>query len=99
MQTLIPGPTQSEMDAKAGAYKCGLTAERRPPAEVVAASLAHLEKGTPLVTTHKGTYKQRVFAGVFPIRTVIRTVARMFRPPAAATHAMPGILMESRHLS
>lgn len=81
VQTLLPGPTQSELDAKGGAYKSELPEARRPPSEIVRASLFHLAKGTPLVTTNKGTYKQRVFAGVFPVGMVIREVAKMFRPP------------------
>jgi hypothetical protein len=49
---------------------------------VVRTSLAHLAKGTAVAIHAKGTYKQRFFAGLFPPRTVIATVARMFEPPA-----------------
>ena len=80
VQTLVPGPTRSEMDVKGGAYKCRLTEKRRPPAEVVQRSLACLGRDLPVVATSKGTYRQRVFAGVFPTKVVTRTAAWMFRP-------------------
>jgi len=81
VQTLIPGPTQSELDARGGAYKSALSTRRWPAAIVVGASLRNLRKDSPVVTTAKGIYKQRVFAGLFPHKAVIRKVARMFRPP------------------
>jgi hypothetical protein len=80
VQTLVPGPTQTEFDAKAGAYESALT-KRDSPAKVVEASLAGLSKGTPVVVVAKGTYMQRFFAGLFPARMVIREVAKMFKPP------------------
>jgi short-subunit dehydrogenase len=82
VQTLIPGPTASELDSIGGAYKSAI-AERRWPAHlVVRASLANLRDAPPLVTTAKGIYKQRVFAGLFPTKVVVRKVARMFQPPS-----------------
>lgn len=81
VQTLIPGPTRSELDAKGKAYKCGLTEHREPPEKVVKASLSQLDANRPLVTTHKGTYKQRLFNGIFPYRIVLWKIERMFRPP------------------
>jgi short-subunit dehydrogenase len=84
VQTLVPGPTKSELDEKGGAYKSAIPEERRPPAEVVEASLRHLAKGDVFVTTAKGTYKQRFFSGMFPARVVVRKVAAMFRPPGRA---------------
>lgn len=81
VQTLVPGPTDTEFDAKAGAYESALM-ERDPPADVVRASLAGLERGVPVVTAAKGTYKQRVFAGLAPPAMVIREVGKMFKPPA-----------------
>jgi hypothetical protein len=82
VQTLIPGPTRSEFDLKGGAYPCALSEERRPPAEVVRVSLSKLEKDIPLVVTANGTYRQQIFASLCPTKMVIRTVARMFYPPA-----------------
>jgi hypothetical protein len=35
----------------------------------------------PVVNAAKGTYKQRVFAGLAPHAMVIREVGKMFRPP------------------
>ncbi|MYN05211.1 SDR family NAD(P)-dependent oxidoreductase [Pseudoduganella sp. DS3] len=80
VQTLVPGPTDTEFDAKAGAYSSALTT-RGTTAEVVKASLAGLAKGDPVVASIKGTYKQRFFAGLFPHSMVIREVAKMFKPP------------------
>ena len=80
VQTLVPGPTATEFDAKAGAYESALT-ERGTPQQVVRAALAGLERGEPVVTAAKGTYKQRFFAGLFPPSMVIREVGKMFRPP------------------
>lgn len=81
VQTLLPGPTATELDVKGGAYKSKLGEDRRPPTEVVAASLAALGADKPFVTTNKGTYKQRVFAGLAPVKMVIREVKRMFAAP------------------
>lgn len=80
VQTLVPGPTESEFDANAGAYDSALT-KRGSPAAVVRASLAGLERGDPVVLAAKGTFKQRIFAGLFPPSMVIREVGKMFRPP------------------
>lgn len=81
VQTLMPGPTKSELDEKGGAYKSALAELRRPPEEIVALSLSILDGKTPFVTSAKGTYKQRVFTGLFPIKFVLKTVAKMFYPP------------------
>ncbi len=82
VQTLLPGPTATELDAKGGAYKSELGEERRPPSEIVTESLRQLESGAPFVTTNKGTYKQRLFAGIAPVGMVIREVKKMFQAPA-----------------
>lgn len=84
IKTLIPGPTQTEFDAKAGAYQSALN-KRGSPAEVVRVALRGLADEDPLVISAKGTYKQRLFAGLFPARTVIKEVAKMFRPPETPT--------------
>jgi len=82
VQTLVPGPTATEFDAKAGAYESALKTERDAPADVVRASLAGLGRGVPVVNAAKGTYKQRLFAGLAPHSMVIREVGKMFKPPA-----------------
>lgn len=79
VQTVVPGPTASEFDTVAGAYASAIE-ERRPPQEVVTASLNGLAKGHPVVSSARGTWKQRIFA-LMPAGLVIRTVGRMFRPP------------------
>jgi short-subunit dehydrogenase len=80
VQTLVPGPTESEFDARAGAYESALT-KRDPPEKAVTASLAGLAHGKPVVVSAKGTFKQRIFAGLFPSSMVIREVGKMFKPP------------------
>ncbi|MDP1720346.1 MAG: SDR family NAD(P)-dependent oxidoreductase [Candidatus Nanopelagicaceae bacterium] len=80
VQTMVPGPTATEFDAKAGAYESVLKG-RGTPADVVEAALRHLATDAPLAITAKGTYKQRLFAGLFPAKMVIREVAKMFKPP------------------
>lgn len=79
VQTLIPGPTATEFDTKAGAYESALK-DRGSPEEVVRVALAHLGKDTPIVTNVRGLYKQRFFAALAPPKTVIKTVAKMFQP-------------------
>lgn len=80
VQTLVPGPTDSEFDERAGAYESALT-KRDPPSTAVSASLAGLARGLPVVVSAKGTFKQRFFAGLFPPAMVIREVGKMFKPP------------------
>lgn len=80
VQTLVPGPTESEFDTTALAYASALTG-RDAPADVVRASLARLDARRPVVTAAKGTFKQRFFAGLFPPSIVIREVGKMFTPP------------------
>lgn len=80
VQTLIPGPTETEFDEKAGAYESALKG-RDAPGKVVGASLANLGSSKPVVVTAEGTYKQRFFAGLFPAKIVIKEVGKMFTPP------------------
>jgi hypothetical protein len=80
VQTLVPGPTETEFDAKAQAYESALT-KRGSTTEVVHASLKALSSGEPIAAATKGLYRQRFFAGLFPARMVIREVAKMFKPP------------------
>ena len=81
VQTLLPGPTATQLDFLGGGYKSKLGEERRPPIEIVKASIAQFDKDKPFVTTNKGTYKQRLFAGIAPVKMIIREVKRMFSPP------------------
>ena len=80
VQTLIPGPTATEFDAKAGAYDSAV-AQRGPPAEAVAAALRHLDGDEPVVASVRGIFKQRFLSGVLPYRLLVREVAKLFRPP------------------
>jgi hypothetical protein len=80
VQTLVPGPTASEFDDKAGAYSSAIV-ERHPPAEAVASALRNLDRDQPVVASVKGIYKQRFFGGVLPYSLLVREVAKLFRPP------------------
>lgn len=82
VQTLIPGPTESEFDRQAGAYESKVT-RRDPPEKAVRASLRGLVPGKPVVASVKGVFTQRLFAGLFPPGMVTREVAKMFRPPGS----------------
>lgn len=80
VQTLVPGPTDTEFDQIAGAYASALVA-RGSPVKVAQESILALERDAPVALSARGTYKQRLFAGLFPPRFVIAQVAKMFRPP------------------
>lgn len=83
VQTLVPGPTETEFDSKAGAYESAVS-KRGTPAEVVRASLAYLGKDNPVVTNAKGLFLQRLFASLAPPKMVIKKVGSMFQPPDRA---------------
>ncbi len=80
VQTLVPGPTQSEFDEKAGAYASALQA-RDSPRVAVETALAHLAGGKPLVASTGGIWRQRLFGGLLPPGLLVREVAKMFKPP------------------
>ena len=82
VQTLVPGPTNTEFDEKAGAYESAVK-QRGTPQEVVSASLKQLKKQHPLATNAKGLFTQRAFAGLAPVKMVINEVRKMFKPPEA----------------
>jgi short-subunit dehydrogenase len=83
VQTLVPGPTASEFDAKAGAYECAV-GPRGSARDVVAAALARIGQDAPVVAAVRGTYRQRLLASLLPPRVLIREVAKIFRPPQMA---------------
>ncbi|MGE3809215.1 MAG: SDR family NAD(P)-dependent oxidoreductase [Gemmataceae bacterium] len=81
VQTLIPGPTQTEM---AGADALAINGYQQlltPPAMVVTAALAHLER--PVVTTARRLWLQKWYAALLPAPFLARFAARLFRPPNA----------------
>lgn len=80
VQTLVPGPTATEFDAKAGAYASAVV-QRGGTAAAVQASLAALDRGDAVATNAQGIWKQRLFAGLAPPKMVVREVAKMFKPP------------------
>ena len=80
VQALIPGPTETEFDSKAGAYESAVV-DRGTPQAVVEASFRSLGKGKPVVSSVGGIFKQEFFSAMFPRRFVINTVAGMFKPP------------------
>lgn len=80
VQTLIPGPTETELGIAASEFNCSF-GTLQPTANIVKTSLAQLDKKSPIVSNARGTFKQRVFATLFPARIVIKTLARIFKPP------------------
>lgn len=82
VQTLVPGPTATHFDEKAQAYKSSLTKKQDSPTQVVKVALAHLAKNSPLACAAKGTYRQRLLAGLMPAKVLIREVGRRFKPPS-----------------
>lgn len=80
VQTLVPGPTESEFDQRAAAYESALT-KRFPPSVAVAASLAGLARGRAVVVSAKGTWTQRFFATMLPSDMFLGEVAKRFKPP------------------
>lgn len=81
VQTLVPGPTDTDFDRKAGAHATAVNAKRDPASHVVQLSLQALEQDRPVVNVARNTFMQRFFAGLFPPGMVVRKVAEMFRPP------------------
>lgn len=79
VQTLVPAPTATEFDSKAGAYESGVQ-KRGQADDVVRASLAALDCGAPVATNAKGLWQQRLFASLAPPSIVLREVAKMFKP-------------------
>jgi hypothetical protein len=75
VQTLLPGPTETELE---GADALGDRYDS--PAVAVSASLAHLESGAPEVVSARGVLVQKLFAALIPARTRLGVTARMFRP-------------------
>jgi short-subunit dehydrogenase len=80
VQTLLPGPTETDLGTAAGNYAYVLKKGIKPPTLAVKTSLTHLAKGTPVVISARGVYKQRLFSALFPAKLVIKIVKRMFQP-------------------
>ena len=83
VQTLVPGPTESEFDQVAEAYASAITG-RGPAQAVVQDSMRALEADEIVALNARGTFKQRLFAALFPPRFVVAQVAKMFRPPGGS---------------
>ena len=83
VQTLVPGPTQTDFDRLAGAYDSSLGTARRPPEDVVAASLRGFSREQALVTSASGVFGQKLFAALAPTKFLLSKVGGMFRPPPA----------------
>ena len=80
VQTLVPGPTATDFDRRAGAYASQLS-QRGRPEDVAAASLAALDRRRALAASVGGLWKQRLAAALLPPELLLREVARLFRPP------------------
>jgi hypothetical protein len=83
VQTLVPAPTDAEVDALAGTL-ASAGVQRGSAADVVRASIDGLNRGAAVATNASGIWKQRLFAGLAPPAMVVREVAKMFKPPAQA---------------
>jgi short-subunit dehydrogenase len=81
VQTLVPGPTETEFDRIAGAYGDALK-QKGTPEEVVRSALTHLKSDAPVAIAARGTFQQRFLVPLLPAKVVINSVERMFRPPA-----------------
>lgn len=81
VQTLVPGPTATEFDAKYSNHELKVAA-RGTPAEVVQASLASLRGGSGIASNASGLLKQRLAAALIPPKFLLREVAKMFCPPS-----------------
>lgn len=80
VQMLVPGPTESAFDQRAGAYDSALTT-RDAPAVAVAASLKALAGRRAVVVSARGTLTQRLFATLLPSSMFLGEVAKRFKPP------------------
>lgn len=80
VQTLVPGPTATDFDHRAGAYASQVSARGRAE-DVAAASLAALNRRRALAASVGGLWKQRLAAALLPPEVLLREVAKRFRPP------------------
>jgi uncharacterized protein len=80
VQTLVPGPTQTGLHAKGGAYRMALQ-DFAGPTVAVEAALKSLSKDIPMVISARGAYRQRLLAHLLPTKIVVRLLKRMFQPP------------------
>ena len=79
VQALVPGPTETDFDRRAGAYDAAPMA-RGVPAAVAEAGLDGLERGSAVIGNATGLWRQRLFAGLLPHDMLLREVAKLFRP-------------------
>jgi short-subunit dehydrogenase len=86
VQTLVPGPTSTEIDQVGGAYECGLSDKRNPPKEVVTLSLHGVATKRPIVSSVKNLVLAGLFNALFPTSFVLRKIGRTFQPPTSTTH-------------
>lgn len=77
VQTLIPGPTETESTQKSDARLSHIKDWNRS-ADLVRISLNRLQDGSPIVTTAKGIYLQKLFVTLMPVQMVLRQVGSMF---------------------
>ncbi len=78
VQTLIPKPTTTEFDQKAGAPP-GL-GKRGSALEIVKLSLKHLQSKQPVVTNANGILLQKILANFLPVGFFITQVEQKFAP-------------------
>lgn len=80
VQTLVPGPTRTEIIGSREDLHIGDRAKMASPDEPVRLSLARMGKGSPLVIAAKGVFLQRLFS-LLPVSILLKEVAKRFQPP------------------
>lgn len=80
VQTLIPGPTQTETTKKSNPLFKSIK-QWSTTADVVQASLTSLKTGNPVVTTAKDIFIQKLFVSLLPEKIILKKVGSMFLKP------------------
>jgi short-subunit dehydrogenase len=80
VQTVVPGPTQTNFDTHAGSYKNKIT-RRTPPFDIVSRSIRALPSQKRIVTNVPLLKVQQVLGVIMPISTILKIIAKIFRPP------------------
>ncbi|MBK7962946.1 MAG: SDR family NAD(P)-dependent oxidoreductase [Bdellovibrionales bacterium] len=85
VQTLIPGPTQTEIDQVGEAYKSGVSEKRDPPEKIVSLSLNAIPSRRPIISGAPNIFFQKAFSALFPTTFVLNKIGQLFQPPSLAS--------------
>lgn len=89
VQTLLPGPTDTDIPSLAALKKRGLVPKLQTPAMVVETSLRHIDRGTLAVDAGPRPIHHRFFAAVLPLGVLVKAIAGKFRPAPGKEPAGP----------